>query len=803
MTAPDFRALFDALPGLYLVLLPDDPVFTIVIANQAYAKATLVDPDRIAGRPLFEVFPDNPDDPNASGVENLSASLRQVIATKAAHTMPAQKYDIRRPESLGGGFEERYWSPVNTPIVEGGKVRFIIHRVEDVTELLRLKRMEAEQGKLTGELRERAVRMEADLLLRGRQLAESQRLMRERQEVEEKLQASEARFGLAFAQAPIGMVLLTPEGRIVEVNQAYIDALGYTREELIEYDSSRYTHPGDVALTRQFFAELRAGPHHTGSIEKRYFRKDGELMWAKASATMRRDEAGRPAQVIAIVEDITARKRAEERLWESQQQLRAIYDSTYEYIGLIDPAGTVLDCNRASLEFAGNTREDVVGRPFWETPWFAATAGAGETVRQGVAQAAAGEFVRYEANLIRPATGEVLIFDFSIYPVRNERGEVVSLVPEGRDITERKETAARDAFLVGLDDATRTLFEAREIVQTAARLLGEHLRVNRCAYAEVEDDRNTLNLTGDFHRGVPSMVGRYTLDQFGEECALHLLEGKPFVVEDSETASLVAAVADNYRLARIRSAIWIPLLKGGALVAVLAVNDKAPRRWRPNEIELVQLVASRCWESIERVRVARELREREQRFRFLAESIPQMVWTAAPDGMLDYLNGQGASYFGLPPDKLLGAGWLEMVHPDEREQTLERWKHSLQTGEPYETAFRLKRGSDSMWRLHLVRALPLAGENGRIEQWFGTCTDIEDQKQADVKLHQQWQTFDTAFRTLPISPTPSICGAASLMSIARCSRCGRNRSTRRWEKTFSSWNIRRNWPSNCNRKSSR
>src|ERR1700733_10029748 len=88
----DFRALFNALPGLYLVLLPDDPTYTIVVANQAYAEATFTNPAEIIGRPLFDVFPDNPDDPKASGVRNLLASLRQVLATKAQHSMAAQKY---------------------------------------------------------------------------------------------------------------------------------------------------------------------------------------------------------------------------------------------------------------------------------------------------------------------------------------------------------------------------------------------------------------------------------------------------------------------------------------------------------------------------------------------------------------------------------------------------------------------------------------------------------------------------------------------------------------------------------------
>lgn len=113
---PDFRALFEALPGLYLILLPNDPVYTIAAVNNAYAQATLTNPKEIVGRGLFEVFPDNPADHNASGVQNLLASLRIVQATHGKHIMLAQKYDIRKPLEEGGGFEERYWSPINSPL---------------------------------------------------------------------------------------------------------------------------------------------------------------------------------------------------------------------------------------------------------------------------------------------------------------------------------------------------------------------------------------------------------------------------------------------------------------------------------------------------------------------------------------------------------------------------------------------------------------------------------------------------------------------------------------------------------------
>lgn len=102
-----------------------------------YLQATMTDRPAIVGRGLFEVFPDNPDDPDADGVANLGASLARVLQRRAADTMAVQHYDIRRPEEQGGGFEERHWSPVNTPVFDAaGEVRYIIHEVADVTQRL-------------------------------------------------------------------------------------------------------------------------------------------------------------------------------------------------------------------------------------------------------------------------------------------------------------------------------------------------------------------------------------------------------------------------------------------------------------------------------------------------------------------------------------------------------------------------------------------------------------------------------------------------------------------------------------------
>ncbi|MBE8470173.1 hybrid sensor histidine kinase/response regulator [Streptomyces justiciae] len=163
----DFRRLFDATLSPLLILTPD---FTIVEVNRAYLTATRTE-RAIVGQRIFEVFPDNPDDPTADGVANLRRSLETVVATGRTDTMPLQRYDI--PTGEAGGFDEKYWSPVNTPVLDAdGRVTHVIHRVEDVTEFVHVRRVGREQRRVAAEAQMRAEGMEIDLFVRAREIRE-------------------------------------------------------------------------------------------------------------------------------------------------------------------------------------------------------------------------------------------------------------------------------------------------------------------------------------------------------------------------------------------------------------------------------------------------------------------------------------------------------------------------------------------------------------------------------------------------------------------------------------------------------
>lgn len=167
----DFKRLFESAPGLFLVLAPTSR-FTILGASDAYLNATMTVRDEVVGRGIFDVFPDNPADASATGVSNLRASLERVLANKRPDTMAVQKYDIPRPAADGGGFEERYWSPCNIPVSgTDGSLAYIIHRVEDVTDYVRLTQANQRHRAQADDLAARNQEMQAEILRRNRELS--------------------------------------------------------------------------------------------------------------------------------------------------------------------------------------------------------------------------------------------------------------------------------------------------------------------------------------------------------------------------------------------------------------------------------------------------------------------------------------------------------------------------------------------------------------------------------------------------------------------------------------------------------
>jgi len=291
--SPDFKKLFESVPGLYLILLPD---LTIVAVSDTYASATMTKRHEILGKGLFDVFPDNPNDPNADGVSNLRASLEFVLKNKTAHTMPVQKYDIRRHD---GTFEERFWSPLNKPVLDNqNDVMYLIHRVEDVTELIRLQQKEAQNQEL-----------------RKQQILQ--------------LKESEEKFQKTFQLSPAGITLTdASHGKWVEVNDSFLKITGYSRGEVIGKTSE------ELGLIRDEREKIAEEILKTGSVKNKevIFRKKSGETGAALFSHEKIVLNGKP-HVISVIYDITKRREAEEKIRQMNAELeKRVSEKTNEVI---------------------------------------------------------------------------------------------------------------------------------------------------------------------------------------------------------------------------------------------------------------------------------------------------------------------------------------------------------------------------------------------------------------------------------------------------------------------------------------
>lgn len=305
----DFRLLFEAAPGCNLVLTPE---LTIAAVSDGYLDATMTTRDAIVGRRLFDVFPDDPADPGATGVARLRASLNRVLMEKRRHVMGVQRYPIRRPDSEGGAFEERFWSPVNSPVLGAdGKVAYIIHHVEDVTELVRLQRQKLEQ--------ERAVH---------------------------ELSVRSARYVQLLDTAPDAIVIVGEDGRIQLVNIQTEQLFGYDRAELVGEkldllipERFRKQHARHVS---EYFAEPSARPMGSG-LELYGRRKDGSELAIEVSLSPHRGEHG--LSVSASIRDISERQRLLGAARLTAERLASAVDSTQDPFALFDSEDKLIVCN--------------------------------------------------------------------------------------------------------------------------------------------------------------------------------------------------------------------------------------------------------------------------------------------------------------------------------------------------------------------------------------------------------------------------------------------------------------------------
>jgi eukaryotic-like serine/threonine-protein kinase len=220
--------------------------------------------------------------------------------------------------------------------------------------------------------------------------------------------------------------------------------------------------------------------------------------------------------------------------------------------------------------------------------------------------------------------------------------------------------------------------------------------------------------------------------------------------------------------------VWPKAPPGLEAICLRALAKGQSQRWA-SATELGQQVQG--WQELERRQAEEALRASERRYRALAEAIPQIVWTATPDGRNDYWNQRGYEYSGLTPNEAAGFGWHAILHPDDLPRLVAQFERCIQTGEPQEIEFRLRRASDATYRWHLGRAVPVRDADGLIVQWFGTCTDIEDQKRTEEELRRSREALrasEAFYRTVIDSIPHSVWTAEPDGRLDYINQWGRN-----------------------------
>ncbi|WNG44919.1 PAS domain-containing protein [Archangium minus] len=304
-------------------------------------------------------------------------------------------------------------------------------------------------------------------------------------------------------------------------------------------------------------------------------------------------------------------------------------------------------------------------------------------------------------------------FNFTYQPLLDARGQVESVLLFAVEVTEqvRARQAAEEALAY------------RQRAEAALRESEAHLRRTLKA-AEVgawEADRRTRHVV--LSPNIEPMLGMApnTFSGTIETClALMHPEDRPRVHRSmQETLRTLSEFQLEYRVLRVDGGLRWQELRGRVLV------DEAGQ---PSKLAGVVM------DITSRKRAEQLQHESEERFRLLAETLPQLIWGSRADGYTEYFNPRWYEYTGQTPEQAMGDGWSQALHPDDQRRALEVWRHAVATGEPYVIEYRMRRGADGAYRWFITRGMPLRDVEGRITRWFGTCTDIDDQKHSAETL---------------------------------------------------------------------
>lgn len=322
---------------------------------------------------------------------------------------------------------------------------------------------------------------------------------------EQALQQSEERFRSAFAYASIGMAISDLEGNFIKVNPSFCRILGYQEAELLGKSYRSLTHPDDMMLSSEQIHDVCCGVIPSFTVEKRYLTKDGSVIWSKTSVSLIRDHMEQSSSLIAVIEDITERKRTEQALLESDARFRAMSDSAPLFIWLSKQDGLIQYVNKTWTDFLGLPAQEVIEFGMRD-------AVLPEDYEISVKEYREAFSHRQPFSLecrIRRADGKIRWLLNKGAPLFLPDGELAGYIGTSVDITDRKEAEqqqermlSRERLLRQVVEIINQSFDLSSILNQTARIIGDYFQVDRCYIVRYQQSDQTLNLTvfGEYRR---------------------------------------------------------------------------------------------------------------------------------------------------------------------------------------------------------------------------------------------------------------------------------------------------------------
>src|SRR5262245_6047522 len=561
--------------------------------------------------------------------------------------------------------------------------------------------------------------------------------LRERQKNIEAPRDSEARFRAIFENAAVGIARVAPDGRWVEVNQRLCDIVGYDREELMTKTFADITHQDDLEQDLETLRRMLAGEVDTYFREKRYYRKNGSVVWVNLTVSLVRKSDGAPDYFVSLIEDISARKRAEEKLREREERLSLA--SWASGLGVFEwdvQADRAVWENERMYEIFGHTHADGALSMAQLLERYVLPDDVAAFERALVDGMKSGRPFHSVFRICRkdgaPRWLE-LAGDFELA----RDGAPIRMIGMLADITERKLVEEANLKRVALlADVSAALAEherpLQSMLQKSAEALVRHLDA---AFARIL----TLNPTESLLE-LQASAGMYT-HLNGRHSRVSVGEFKIGLIAKERQPHLTNDVANDPRVsdrewARENGMVAFagyPLLVEDRVVGVMAMFASHPLT--EDTIEAIATAAAPIAQGIERKRAEEALRASEEKFHVLADTAPVMIWTSGPDKLCDFFNKPWLDFTGHTMKEELGSGWTKGIHPEDYDRCMEIYVRSFDAREPFKMEYRLRR-HDGEYRWISDHGVPRYSPGGDFLGYIGSLIDITERKLAEAEREQ-------------------------------------------------------------------